>query len=114
MPKLNTPLSSKAKVLCEYKVAHPLKTQRELAADLGFNLKTVTKWCQDENFLEYEHELCMKIFKGAQGMALKTMMDAAKKGNVKAAQYLLDNTGYKLPEEQNVNLDAEINIDYGD
>lgn len=111
MPKLNTPLSSKAKVLCEYKVAHPLKTQRELAADLGFNPKTVAKWCQDENFLEYEHELCMKIFKDAQGMALKTMMDAAKKGNVKAAQYLLDNTGFALPTKQEITTDNTIKID---
>lgn len=113
MPKLNVPLSNKAKVLCEYKVAHPLKSQRELAADLGFNPKTVAKWCQDENFLKYEHELCMLIFQGAQGIALNTMIEAAKKGNVKASQWLLENTsGYKLPDEQNINLtgDMEINI----
>ena len=29
-------------------------------------------------------------------------------------EYLLTNNGFKLPEEQNVNLDAEISIDYGD
>ena len=114
MPKLNVPLSNKARVLCEYKVLHPLKSQKELAADLGFDPKTVAKWCQDEHFLEYEHELCMVKFKSAQGIALETMINAAKKGNTKAAQYLLDNTGFKLPDEQNVNLDAEISIDYGD
>lgn len=107
-------LTKKAKVLCEYKALHPLLTQQQLADDLGFDVKTVVKWVNKEEFLDYEHELCMKIFKGAQGMALKTMMDAAKKGNVKAAQYLLDNTGYKMPDEQNINLDADIKIDYGD
>lgn len=114
MPKLNVPLSGKARVLCEYKVAHPLKTQKELAADLGFNPKTVAKWCQDENFLDYEHELCLKIFKDAQGIALKTMIEAAKKGNTKAAQYLLDNTGFKLPDEQNINLSGDMEINIGE
>ena len=114
MPKLNVPLSNKAKVLCEYKVAHPLKSQRELAADLGFNLKMVTRWCQDKNFLEYEHELCMLIFQGAQGIALNTMIEAAKKGNTKAAQYLLDNTGFKLPDEQNINLSGDMEINIGE
>lgn len=105
-------LTKKAKILCEYKSLHPLLTQQQLADDLGFDVKTVVKWVNNEEFLDYEHELCMKIFKGAQGIALKTMMDAVKKGNVKAAQYLLDNTGYKLPDEQNINLtgDMEINI----
>lgn len=114
MPKLITPLSPKARMLCEYKVEHSLLTNKQLAEALGLNIKTVQHWVKDENFLNLEHDLCMIKFKSAQGIALKTMIDAAKKGNTKAAQYLLDNTGFKLPEEQNVNLDAEINIDYGD
>ena len=112
MPKLITPLSPKARVLCEYKVEHPLLTNKQLAEALGLNIKTVQHWVKDENFLNLEHDLCMIKFKSAQGIALKTMIDAAKKGNTRAAQYLLDNTGFKLPEEQNINLtgDMEINI----
>lgn len=111
MPKLITPLSPKARKLCEYKVEHPLLTNKQLAEELGLNIKTVQHWVKDENFLNLEHDLCMIKFKGAQGIALKTMMDAAKKGNVKAAQYLLDNTGFALPTKQEITTDNTIKID---
>lgn len=114
MPKLITPLSPKARELCEYKVEHPLLTNRQLADDLGLNIKTVQRWVKDDNFLSLEHDLCMIKFKSAQGVALKTMIEAAKKGNVKAAQYLLDNTGYKLPDEQNINLNGDMEISITD
>lgn len=89
-----------------------MESERSTALALGINEKTVHKWCKQDEYIEYEHSLCRERFKDAQKIALETMVKAAEKGNIKAAQYFLDNTGYVLPTEQNVNLtgNMEINI----
>lgn len=107
-------LTKKAKAICEYMVFNPTLSKEQVARDLHVDPKTIYKWIKIPEYQEYEHKLCMKRFQAAQKIALEKAIELAGKGNTKMIEYILSNNGFKLPEEQNVNLDAEINIDYGD
>lgn len=107
-------LTPKAKQLAEYRVDNPTLSDLQVSKDIGIDPKTIYKWKKRPEFQEYEHELCLIRFKEAQRIAVRKAYELAEKGNAKMIEYLLTNNGFKLPEEQNVNLDAEINIDYGD
>lgn len=107
-------LTPKAKQLAEYRVDNPTLSDLQVSRDIGIDPKTIYKWKKKPEFQEYEHELCLIRFKEAQRIAVKKAYELAEKGNAKMIEYLLTNNGFKLPEEQNVNLDAEISIDYGD
>ena len=107
-------LTKKAKAIAEYRVFNPTLSNVQVSRDLHVDPKTIYKWVRIPEFQQYEHELCMTRFKEAQRIAVEKAVELANKGNTKMIEYLLTNNGFKLPEEQNVNLDAEISIDYGD
>ncbi len=107
-------LTKKAKAIAEYRVFNPTLSNEQVSRDLHVDPKTIYKWVRIPEFQQYEHELCMTRFKEAQRIAVEKAVELANKGNTKMIEYLLTNNGFKLPEEQNVNLDAEISIDYGD
>ena len=107
-------LTKKAKAIAEYRVFNPTLSNEQVSRDLHVDPKTIYKWGRIPEFQQYEHELCMTRFKEAQRIAVEKAVELANKGNTKMIEYLLTNNGFKLPEEQNVNLDAEISIDYGD
>lgn len=107
-------LTKKPKAIAEYRVFNPTLSNEQVSRDLHVDPKTIYKWVRIPEFQQYEHELCMTRFKEAQRIAVEKAVELANKGNTKMIEYLLTNNGFKLPEEQNVNLDAEISIDYGD
>lgn len=107
-------LTKKAKAIAEYRVFNPTLSNEQVSRDLHVDPKTIYKWVRIPEFQQYEHELCMTRFKEAQRIAVEKAVELANKGNTKMIEYLLTNNGFELPEEQNVNLDAEISIDYGD
>ena len=107
-------LTKKAKAIAEYRVFNPTLSNEQVSRDLHVDPKTIYKWVRIPEFQQYEHELCMTRFKEAQRIAVEKAVELANKGNTKMIEYLLTNNGCNLPEEQNVNLDAEISIDYGD
>ena len=107
-------LTKKAKAIAEYRVFNPTLSNEQVSRDLHVDPKTIYKWVRIPEVQQYEHELCMTRFKEAQRIAVEKAVELANKGNTKMIEYLLTNNGFKLPEEQNVNLDAEISIDYGD
>lgn len=107
-------LTKKAKAIAEYRVFNPTLSNEQVSRDLHVDPKTIYKWVRIPEFQQYEHELCMTRFKEAQRIAVEKAVELANKGNTKMIEYLLTNNGFKLPEEQNVNFDAEISIDYGD
>ena len=107
-------LTKKAKAIAEYRVFNSTLSNEQVSRDLHVDPKTIYKWVRIPEFQQYEHELCMTRFKEAQRIAVEKAVELANKGNTKMIEYLLTNNGFKLPEEQNVNLDAEISIDYGD
>ena len=107
-------LTKKAKAIAEYRVFNPTLSHEQVSRDLHVDPKTIYQWVRIPEFQQYEHELCMTRFKEAQRIAVEKAVELANKGNTKMIEYLLTNNGFKLPEEQNVNLDAEISIDYGD
>ena len=105
-------LTKKAKAIAEYRVFNPTLSNEQVSRDLHVDPKTIYKWVRIPEFQEYEHELCMTRFKEAQRVAVEKAVELANKGNTKMIEYLLTNNGFKLPDEQNVNLsgDMEINI----
>ncbi len=105
-------LTPKAKQLAEYRVDNPTLSDLQVSRDIGIDPKTIYKWKKKPEFQEYEHELCLIRFKEAQRIAVRKAYELAEKGNAKMIEYLLTNNGFKLPDEQNINLtgDMEINI----
>ena len=47
-------------------------------------------------------------------LAVYKLNEQINNNNWKAIQYVLDNTGYKMPEQQEVQMDARIEVDYGE
>lgn len=105
-------LTKKAKAIAEYRVLNPTLTNEQVSRDLRVDPKTIYRWLRVPEYQDYEHELCVKRFKEAQRIAVKKAIELAEKGNTKMIEYLLTNNGFKLPNEQNINLtgDMEINI----
>ena len=105
-------LTPRARELAEYRVNNPTLSDLQVSRDIGIDPKTIYKWKKRPEYQEYEHELCLQRFKEAQRIAVKKACELAEKGNTKMIEYLLTNNGFKLPDEQNVNLtgDMEINI----
>lgn len=85
-----------------------------IAEEVGVNRTTIWRWKQLEEFqseLEAENR---RKFKDLQTQALKTMENLIKRGSFQAAKYVLDGNSYAPTEKHDVQLDATIQIDYGE
>lgn len=107
-------LTPRARELAEYRVNNPTLTDLQVARDIGIDPKTIYKWKKRPDFQAYEHELCLLRFKEAQRIAVKKATELAEKGNAKMIEYLLTNNGFKLPDEQNINLTGDMEISITD
>ena len=107
-------LKPKQKALAELMVAEPSLRYEEYAKRVGISDKTCYVYRQNEEFQEYVSELCRRRFRDMEKVAIQKLSEQLDRGNFKAVQYVLDNRGYKTPEESKVDLDATIMIDYGD
>ena len=86
----------------------------ELAERVGCSEASVYNWQQLAEFREYYHQCCEKRFRSYEGLAIKKLVENADKGNQKAIEYLLNYIGYKPVEQQEMQLDAKIEVDYGE
>ena len=107
-------LTAKMKLCAEILVNDPEKKIGDLAQELGVDRKTLWKWRKREDYKAYEHELCHERFIDLEKLAIQKLKENASKGNQKAIEYLLDYIGYKAKEQQQVQMDAKIEIDYGE
>jgi hypothetical protein len=109
-------LTSKQKALAELMVAEPNLRYDQYAERVGISTKTCYVYRQNPELQDYVSELCKKRFRHLETLAIKKLEEQVDRGNFKAVQYVLDNRGYKVPEESNVNLEGKmttITIDYG-
>ena len=105
---------TKKQIACaEIEAIEPQITQEELAERIGVNKKTIYNWHHDDRYMELYHLACERHFRSLESLAIKTLNDACKKGNVIAAQYLLNYKGYKPAEDINLST-GEINIKIDD
>lgn len=49
-----------------------------------------------------------------ESLAIKKLNEEIHKNNFKAISYLLDGLGYKAKEQQEIQMDAKIEVDYGE
>lgn len=96
----------------EAMIAHPSASYVALAEIVGVNRNTITQWKRNEEFMaEYRRRL-KEVWKDAEGIAMKTMINLADQGDFKASKYILDSQGYAPTQkiEADVNTNIVINI----
>lgn len=106
-------LTAKQLELIEAMLSNPMLSDVKLAEVVGLNNKTVGKW---RKLPEFQEELKKRLnlqWKDAERIAQKTIIDLARKGDYKAAKYLLDSLGYAPTQkiEADVNTDIIVNVE---
>lgn len=107
-------LTTKMKLCAEILVNDPERKIGDIAQELGVDRKTLWKWRQRDDYKAYEHELCHARFMDLEKLAIQKLKENATKGNQRAIEYLLDYAGYKPKDQQEIQMDAKIEIDYGE
>ena len=86
----------------------------EIEEELNVSHSTFWRWNKDEEFLaELERENRRK-FKSLQTQALQTMTKLMQEGHFQATKYILDGNYYAPTEKHEVDMTANITVDYGD
>lgn len=107
-------LTTKMKLCAEILVNDPEKPLGEIAQELGVDPSTLWRWRKREDYKAYEHELCHERFMDLEKLAIQKLKENAINNNQKAIEYLLDYIGYKPKDQQEIQMDAKIEIDYGE
>lgn len=105
-------LKQKQKALAELMATQPTLSKAEYAAAIGISERSVYTWQQLPEFADYLHICCEKRFRSFEKQAIEMLFKNAEKGNQKAIEYLLNYIGYKPTEQQEMQLDAKIEVDY--
>jgi transposase-like protein len=107
-------LSNKQKLAAEMMVANPEMDYEEVSQKLGISSMTLYRWRKLPEFQDFSHELCMERFKDLEKIAVQKLLENVKKNNQKAIEYALDYMGYKAAEKVEADVNASIEIDYGE
>lgn len=107
-------LKPKEKALAELMCCEPSLRNIDYAQRCKISEKSVYVYKNKPEFQQYLDELCKKKFKSMESLALKKLKEEVEDNNFKAIQYVLDGLGYKAKEEQEVSMDVNIEIDYGE
>lgn len=107
-------LTSKMRRCAEILVAEPETSISEIAQKLEVDPSTIWRWRKRDDYKAYEHELCHERFMDLEKLAIKKLKENAMNNNQRALEYLLDYIGYKPTDKQSVQMDAKIEIDYGE
>ena len=89
-------------------------SKSEVYKALNISDSTLWRWLRDEEFnAELEKENRRK-FKNLQVQALAAMTKLMQEGHFQAAKYILDGNYYAPTEKHEVDMTANITVDYGD
>lgn len=89
-------------------------TDAAIAEQIGVNASTIWRWKQHDDFMDELEKENRRKFRSMQQDALKAMEKLIVAGNFNAAKYVLDGNGYAPTEKHEMDLNAEIKVDYGD
>lgn len=106
-------LKPKEKKLAELMCVKPSLRNIDYAKECGISEKSVYVYKAKPEFQEYLSQLCKERFKNMEALAIKKLQEEINNNNFKAIQYCLDGLGYKPKEQQEVQMEAKIEIDYG-
>lgn len=87
-----------------------MRSDVELARELGINNKTVGVW---RKLPEFQDEMKLRLaekWKDAERAAQETMMKLNAEGDFRAAKYILDSLGYAAPVKLEGDLNSHIVI----
>ena len=109
-------LKSRQLACIEAMLANPSASQVALAEMVGCNRNTILVWKNDPEFqAEYQRRL-KEMWKDAEGIAIKSMIQLAEDGSFQASKYILDSNGYAPTTkiEADVSTNIVINLDDDD
>ena len=107
-------LTSKQMAFAEYLCANPHIGVEQAAADCGIGTKTGYVYRHNPEFQAFLEKLCREKFKALEALAIEKLKENVEDNQEKAIEYVLNGLGYKPEEKQEVSLDANITIDYGE
>lgn len=88
--------------------------QSEIEEELNVSHSTFWRWQKDEEFCAELEKENRKKFKSLQIQALKTMETLMNRGHFQATKYILDGNEYAPTEKHELDMSANITVDYGD
>lgn len=100
--------------LAELMVLEPDLTNEQYAEKINVNPSTIYAWKKNKDFQDYLHECCKEEFKSFEKVAIRKLKENCMKGNQKAIEYLLNYIGYQGVQKVEADLNASIEIDYGE
>jgi DNA-binding XRE family transcriptional regulator len=104
------------KKICLFEIEHPEMTQEEIAKACGTTRKTLYTLHHNEKYLAFFHKENEKVFRALESLAIQAMTKQARKGNIKAASYILNYLNYQPVDkvELQSNGVVEINLTGGE
>jgi hypothetical protein len=86
----------------------------EVYTKLGISDSTLWRWRKNEEFIAEMEKENRRKFKNLQNKALKAMEKLIDEGHFQAAKYILDGNDYAPTEKHELDMTANITVDYGD
>ena len=86
----------------------------EIEEELNISHSTFWRWNKDEEFLAELEKENRRKFKSLQIQALHAMTKLMQEGSFQATKYILDGNYYAPTEKHEVDMTANITVDYGD
>ena len=98
----------------EFVVANPTMRLKEVAAALGISEDTAQRYNADSETQAIIKELAHKRFDSLAAKAVAACEEKVLNGEWAAIKFVLENTGYKLPEQVDLNTPNTITIQIGE
>ena len=86
----------------------------EVIKELDIGESTLWRWKKNEEFCAELEKENRRKFKSLQREALHTMAKLINEGHFQAAKYILDGNDYAPTEKHELDMTANITVDYGD
>lgn len=86
----------------------------EVKEELNISDSTLWRWKKDEEFCAELEKENRRKFKSLQTQALHAMAKLINEGHFQAAKYILDGNDYAPTEKHELDMTANITVDYGD
>ena len=89
------------------------KTQKEIAKQIGLDVTTVSKWKKHPDYNDAKLKIEREVLGDLTGLAIKTYRDLLLNGRSEQVKYLvaqdlLDRTGHKVTDKQEISIDEPI------
>lgn len=88
--------------LAEYDIANPDTPAVKAGEVLGFHRDTICDMRKSDRYQQHFTRLLHEQFYGLRQLALQVMEKKMREGYYKAAEYILDNTGFKEADKVEV------------